>query len=151
MHRYMLAGLAALLVTGLTYASDNGLVRKQSAYSVGETMDRLEGVLKEKAIGIAVRWKHHEKAKGVGVDLRDTEILIFGNPKMGSPLMKSNPEIGIDLPMKALAYQDDKGQVWLIYNDAGYLRERHGISDRDPVFAKMSGALDAITSKAVGR
>lgn len=132
-------------------AGGNGLIKKKSAHSVKVTIDRLENILKKKGIGIAVRWNHAAKAKGVGMDMRDTEILIFGNPKMGSPLMLSNQEIGIDLPMKALAYKDAKGQVWLVYNDPAYLKNRHGISDKDPVFEKMTGALGKITSKATAK
>lgn len=132
-------------------AGDNGLIKKKSAHSVKVTIDRLENILKKKGIGIAVRWNHAAKAKGVGMDMRDTEILIFGNPKMGSPLMLSNQEIGIDLPMKALAYKDAKGQVWLVYNDPAYMKNRHGISDKDPVFKKMTGALGKMTSKAAGK
>ena len=120
-------------------------------HSVTVTLDRLENVLAKKGITVAVRWKHSDKAKGVGMQMRDTEILIFGNPKMGSPLMLSNQQVGIDLPMKALAYKDASGQVWLAYNDPAYLKKRHGITDKDKVFAKMTGALNKLTSKAVGK
>ena len=142
--------LCALFSTA-TLAGGDGIIKKKSAHSVKVTLDRLENVLKKKGIGIAVRWNHAAKAKGAGFEMRDTEILIFGNPKMGSPLMLSNQQIGIDLPMKALAYKDAKGQVWLAYNDPAYLKNRHGISDKDPVFKKMTGALDKLTSKAVGK
>jgi len=147
----LLCTLFSTTLTTTVFAGDNGLIKKKSAHSVKVTLDRLENVLKKKGIGIAVRWNHAAKAKGVGIDMRDTEILIFGNPKMGSPLMLSNQEVGIDLPMKALVYKDAKGQVWLVYNDPAYLKKRHGISDKDPVFAKMTGALNKLTSKAVGK
>ncbi len=132
-------------------AGDNGIIKKKSMHSVTATLDRLENILTKKGISIAVRWKHSDKAKGVGMTLRDTEIMIFGNPKMGSPLMISNQEIGIDLPMKALAYKDANGQVWLAYNDPAYLKKRHGISDKDKIFTKMTGVLDKLTSKAVAK
>ncbi len=144
--------LAALCLVGTSVmAADNGLARKKSHHSVTVTMDRLENILKKKGISVALRWKHSDKANEVGVKLRDTEILIFGNPKMGSPLMMSNQEIGIDLPMKALAYEDEKGQVWLVYNKASYLKKRHGIKDKNLVFEKMAGALDKMTTKAVSK
>ena len=152
--RTFIALMAALLVTGLSptvTAQDNGIIKKKSAHSVKVTLDRLEKILKEKGIGIAVRWNHSEKGKGVGMELRDTEILIFGNPKMGTPLMISNQDIGIDLPLKALAYKDADGQVWLAYNDPAYLKQRHGIADKDPVFEKMTGALNGMTDKAVAK
>jgi uncharacterized protein (DUF302 family) len=143
--------LLCALFSTTVLAGGNGLIKKKSAHSVKVTLDRLENVLKKKGIGIAVRWNHAAKAKGVGMEMRDTEILIFGNPKMGSPLMMSNQEVGIDLPMKALVYKDAKGQVWLVYNDPAYLKNRHGISDKDPVFKKMTGALNNLTNKAVGK
>ncbi len=143
--------LVCALFASSVMAADNGIIKKKSMHSVTATLDRLENVLTKKGITVALRWKHSEKAKGVGMPMRDTQILIFGNPKMGSPLMLSNQEIGIDLPMKALAYKDDKGQVWLAYNDPAYLKKRHGITDKDKVFAKMTGALDKLTSKAVGK
>lgn len=143
--------LLCALFSTTVLAGDNGLIKKKSAHSVKVTLDRLEKVLKKKGIGIAVRWNHAAKAKGVGIEMRDTEILIFGNPKMGSPLMMSNQEVGIDLPMKALVYKDAKGQVWLVYNDPAYLKKRHGISDKNHVFKKMTGALNKLTSKAVSK
>lgn len=155
MLRHALILMAITLLTpGLSTvvsADENGIVKKQSMYSVKETLDRLENILKAKGIGIAVRWNHSEKAKAIGMELRDTEILIFGNPKMGSPLMMSNQEIGIDLPLKALAYKDASGQVWLAYNDPAYLKHRHGITDKDNIFEKMSAALKGMTDKATAK
>ena len=138
-------------LTSTAFAGGNGIIKKKSAHSVAATLDRLENILKKKGINIVVRWKHSEKAKAVGMAMRDTEILIFGNPKMGSPLMISNQQIGIDLPMKALAYKDAEGQVWLAYNDPAYLKKHHAISDRDKVFTKMTGALNNMTNKAVAK
>jgi len=143
--------LLCTLFTTTAFAGDNGIIKKKSMHSVTVTLDRLENVLAKKGITVAVRWKHSDKANGVGMPMRDTEILIFGNPKMGSPLMLSNQEVGIDLPMKALAYKDASGQVWLAYNDPAYLKKRHGITDKDKVYAKMTGALNNLTNKAVGK
>ena len=151
MLRSFLLVIVCTVLSTSVLASDNGLIKKKSAHSVSVTLDRLEKILKSKGIGIAVRWNHSAKAKSVGMELRPTEILIFGNPKMGTPLMQSNQEIGIDLPMKALAYQDADGQVWLVYNDPAYLKKRHGITDKDAVFAKMTGALNAMTDKATAK
>jgi len=131
-------------------AADNGLITKKSNYSVKETIDRLEKVLKEKGITVALRWSHSDKAKGVGIALRPTELLIFGNPKLGSNMFTSKQTAGIDFPMKALAWQDEKGQVWYTYNDPAYLAKRHGITDRDKVLAKMTKALAKFSSVATG-
>jgi len=143
--------LACALFASSIMAGENGIIKKKSMHSVTVTLDRLENILTKKGITVVLRWKHSDKAGAVGMPMRDTEILIFGNPKMGSPLMLSNQEIGIDLPMKALVYKDADGQVWLTYNDPAYLKKRHGINDKDKVFAKMTGALEKLTSKAVGK
>ena len=140
-----------LLVASVSaYAADNGLISKKSKYSVSETLDRLEKVLKEKGITIALRWSHSERAEKVGIPLRPTELLLFGNPKLGSNFFTSNQTAGIDLPMKALAYEDENGQVWLTYNDPKYIADRHGIHDKDEVVAKMTKALDNFSSAATG-
>jgi uncharacterized protein (DUF302 family) len=151
MLRSLFLALVCTVLSTSALAADNGLIKKKSAHSVAVTLDRLEKILKEKGIGIAVRWNHSAKAKSVGMEMRDTEILIFGNPKMGTPLMISDQEIGIDLPLKALAYKDAQGQVWLVYNDPVYLKARYGIKDKDPVFEKMTGALNAMTDKAAAK
>lgn len=135
---------------GVSLADDNGLISKKSKYSVKETIDRLEGVLKKKGITIALRWSHSDKGNAVGIPLRPTELLIFGNPKLGTNMFTSKQTSGIDLPMKALAWEDEKGQVWLTYNDPNYITKRHGITDRDKVAKKMTGALDKFTSAATG-
>ena len=87
----------------------------------------------------------------VGTDMKPTQLLIFGNPKMGTPLMLSNRRIGIDLPIKVLAWQDEKGAVWIAYNAPAYLKKRHGIGDRDALFGKMRGALNKLTDAAVAK
>jgi uncharacterized protein (DUF302 family) len=140
-----------LLVASVSaYAGDNGLISKKSKYSVTETIDRMEKALKEKGITIALRWSHSERAEQVGIPLRPTELLVFGNPKLGSNFFTSQQTAGIDLPLKVLAYEDEKGQVWLTYNDPQYIANRHGIKDRDEVVAKMSKALDNFSSVATG-
>jgi uncharacterized protein (DUF302 family) len=127
---------------------NNGLVTIPSAYSVKVTLDRLENILRAKKINIVTRWAHHEKAENVGIKLRPTELLLFGNPKLGSHMFTSQQTSGIDLPMKALAWEDAKGKVWLTYNDPAYIAKRHGINDRDEVIKKMTNALKKLTNKA---
>ena len=139
------------LCSGVVLAGDDGLISKKSKYSVSETLDRLEAALKKKGIGVALRWNHSEKAKNVDIPLRPTELLMFGNPKLGSHFFTSKQTAGIDLPLKALAWEDEKGQVWLTYNDPSYVAKRHGITDRDEVKKKMSGALDKLSSAATGQ
>ena len=138
------------LVPTISVAGDKGLVNKKSNFSVKVTLDRLEGVLKKKGITIVTRWSHDAGAKKAGIALRPTELLLFGNPKLGSHFFTSNQTAGIDLPMKALAWKDKKGQVWLTYNDPAYIAGRHGIADRAKIVAKMNGALNKLTNVATG-
>ena len=126
-----------------------GLVVKKSPYSATETIDRLARILKKKGITIAARWSHHQGARDAGIELRPTELIIFGNPEVGSHFFTSAQTAGIDLPMKALAWEDADGQVWLGYNDPRYIADRHGIDDRGDTIRKMTRALDKLTGAAI--
>ncbi|MEO1207198.1 MAG: DUF302 domain-containing protein [Pseudomonadota bacterium] len=149
-----LAALAVILTTAMTtqtaIADTALLITKKSSVSVPETLNRLEKALTTKGIKIFARVDHSAGGKSVDLELPPTELLIFGNPKLGTPLMQSARAIGIDLPMKALAWQDADGTVYLSYNNPDALKARHAIADRDAVFAKMTKALDAMTNKATG-
>jgi len=146
-----LAGLLAVGSVATAHAAGGeNLITKTSKYSASETLDRLTKALESKGIMIFARVDHAAGAKSVGMDLPATELLIFGNPKLGTPLMQSNRAIGIDLPMKALAWTDDKGQTHLSYTDPETLKSRWAISDKDDVFAKMTGALQKMTDGASG-
>jgi len=149
MKRLLIMGLIALLPT-LSFADEKGMISKKSQYSVKATLDRLENVLRKKGITIVTRWSHDAGAKKVGIALRSTELLIFGNPKMGSHFFTSKQTAGIDLPMKALAWKDKKGQVWLTYNDPVYIANRHNINDRPAIVKKMTAALNNLTNAATG-
>ena len=146
---FVLMSLIALF-PAVSMASENGMINKKSQFSVKVTLDRLENVLRKKGITIVTRWSHHAGAKKVGIPLRPTELLIFGNPKMGSHFFTSKQTAGIDLPMKALAWKDKKGQVWLTYNDPAYIANRHAINDRSEIKKKMTGALNNLTNVATG-
>lgn len=145
--------LAFLFSTGLAYAegeNENGLVTKRSKYSTTETLNRLSDALAAKGIKVMARIDHKKNAQSVDLSLRPTELLIFGNPKLGTLFMTSNQTAGLDLPLKALAWEDEKGQVWLTYNDPYYVAKRHHIEDRNDVAEKMSKALDNFTTTATG-
>lgn len=148
--RIVLAVFIACLMLLPAHANDN-LVVKQSAHSVGETLDRLEAILKKRGLTIFARVDHAAGAKKAGMAMKPTQLLLFGNPKMGTPLMQSNVRIGIDLPIKVLAWQDHKDAVWIAYNDPAYLKSRHAITDRDPVFGTMTGALGKLTDAAIAK
>lgn len=147
MRRLVLIAALALFAWPAS-ASEDHLVRVQSAYSVEETLDRLAAALESKGITVFARIDHAAGAASIDAELGDSELLIFGAPKLGTPLMQENPEIGLDLPLKALAYQDDAGDVWLIYTDPEELKARYGMANSDPVFETMTGALANFSAAA---
>jgi uncharacterized protein (DUF302 family) len=104
----------------------SGMIDVSSRYSVPETLARLQSILKEKSVTVFALIDHSGEAEKVGLKMRPTQLLIFGSPKGGTPLMVAAPRVAIDLPLKALAWQDEQGQVWLSYNSPEYLQERHG-------------------------
>lgn len=151
--RHLLAGILTLVMAvaaaaPAAEAGPDGLIMKRSKYSVTETIDRLKGALEAKGLTIFARIDHARNAAGADLELGPTQVLIFGNPKLGTPLMQSNRTIAIDLPQKALAFEDAEGQVWLAYNIPEYLAKRHDIGNRGEIIAKIAGALDAFTDKA---
>jgi len=140
--------IALALFLATTGYADTGLVKLESAHDVQETLDRFENAVKEKGMTVFARIDHSKGAAKVGKSLRPTELLIFGNPKVGTLLMQSNQAAGLDLPLKALAWQDSNGDVWLVYNDPAYLANRHQISSSDPVIDKMRQAMQAFSRGA---
>ena len=127
----------------------NGLVTIPSRHRVQETIDRLEAEAKAKGMTVFARVDHAAGATASGMTLRPTELIIFGNAKAGTPLMQASQAIGIDLPLKALAWQDDAGRVWLAYNDPTWLAARHGIDQATAnVTAAMTAALAALAQHA---
>jgi uncharacterized protein (DUF302 family) len=105
----------------------DGLITVPSNYSVKETLDRLEAALKGAGITIFARVDHGGGATSVGLALRPTELLIFGNPKGGTPLMQANQKVGLDLPLRVLAWEDEAGNCNLTYNDIDWLAARYGL------------------------
>jgi uncharacterized protein (DUF302 family) len=103
-----------------------GFVSKPSKYSVPETISRLSGILKAKGVAIFALVDHSGEADKAGLKMRPTQLLIFGNPKGGTPLMLVSPSVAIDLPLKALVWEDEAGKVWLSFNSPDYLQQRHG-------------------------
>jgi uncharacterized protein (DUF302 family) len=133
----------------VTAMAAEGLVTVKSDFGPQETMKRLEAEVTGKGMMVFAHVDHAAGAAAVGLPLRPTDLLIFGAAKGGTPLMQAVQSIGIDLPLKALVWQDDAGTTWLSYNDPAYLAHRHGLGESAaaPVNA-MSGALKAIVAKA---
>jgi len=132
--------------TGAT--SVEGLVTLESAYGVAETIDRLEAALEENGLTVVARIDHAKNADGVGEELRPTQLLIFGNPELGTALLQSDQTVGIDLPQKFLAWEDEEGRVFLSYNDPTFVTRRHGIADQDEVVQQTSDALAMLAGGA---
>lgn len=120
----------------------------ESQHSAGKTLDRLTGILNKKGIGIVARVNHAAAADKVGMKLRPTELLLFGNPELGTPLMQANQEAGFDLPMKALAWQDTEGKTWLRVTNPASIIAAHALNDVDTVIEKMTAALGGIAAAA---
>jgi uncharacterized protein (DUF302 family) len=127
-------------------SKNNGLVHTSSPHSVPETLQRLEDILRAKGMNIFARIDHSEEAAKVGLEMRPTQVLIFGSPKGGTPLMVAAPTLAIDLPLKALVWQDEDGKVWITHNSPAYLQRRHGI--REDLLKNIAGA-GALIQKAV--
>jgi uncharacterized protein (DUF302 family) len=129
--------------------AENGLVSVKSAFPVSETVDRLVRLVESKGLTVFCRIDHAANAVGAGLQLRPTEVVIFGNAKGGTPLMQAAQTIGIDLPLKALAWEDAAGQAWLTCNDPVWLLGRHGIETAGAApAAAMRTALTAMTQGA---
>ena len=126
----------------------NGIIKIKSTHSVTETINKLEAILNKKGMTIFKRVDHTAGAEKAGLQLRPTELLIFGNPKVGTPLMLCSQTAALDLPQKALSYEDENGQVWLTYNDPAYMAKRHNTKDCDAAVQKVTNALAKFTKIA---
>jgi uncharacterized protein (DUF302 family) len=132
--------------------TDNGLVTIPSQFSASETMQRFVAAITGRGMTVFARIDHADGAAKVGMTLRPTELLIFGHPKGGTPLMLSRQTAGIDLPLKALAWQDENGDNWLTLNSASWIAQRHELGDETAAAVKtLDQAMTAIAQEAAGR
>jgi len=128
-----------------------GLTTIKSHFGPEDTMNRLEAEVKARGMTVFAHIPHAKGAAAVGVPLRPNDLLIFGNAKVGTPLMQSAPTTGIDLPLKVLVWQDAEGATWLSYNDPAWIARRHGLgSDAEATVKTMAGVLAAVTAAAAG-
>ena len=125
-----------------------GLTSIRSSFGPKETMDRLENEIRANGMDVFARIDHAAGAAKVGLTLPPTEVIIFGNARGGTPLMQSAQTAGIDLPLKALVWQDASGKTWLSYNEPGWIAQRHAIANKDAVLSKMNDMLGAMAKKA---
>ena len=130
--------------------SENGLITLSSAHGAKATGDRLAAEVEANGMTMFARVDHAAGAKAVGMALRPTEVLLFGNAKGGTPLMQAEQTIGIDLPLKALVWEDADGKVWLSYNDPAWLAQRHGATGVTELTGRLAAALAGLARVATG-
>jgi len=149
MKRFLTA--AAMILLAAPALADDDLVKVKASGDVGATMDALQAAVEGAGATVFARVDHAGGAEGVGMELAPSQLLIFGNPKLGTPAMQQDALAGLYLPLKVLVYQDGDGQVWLAYEDPKeMLDELDGIDDDAEYIKKMTGALGKLTDKAAG-
>lgn len=145
----IIALVIAVAICTAPAEADDGLIVKKSPYSVADTLNRLEKLLQAKGVIIFARIDHAAGAKKAGMELRPTQALLFGNPKIGTPLMMANQRIGLDLPLKVVVWQDADGATQLGYLDPAKLKGRYAITGKDKTFETIAGVLGKMTDAAV--
>jgi uncharacterized protein (DUF302 family) len=143
----VLAAATAFIAAAPARAVD-GVIVTPSASDVKTTTDKLQKILSDKGVTIFARIDHAAGAKSIGQTLRPMELLVFGNPKLGTALMQKNPEIGLDLPLKALVFQAENGTTYIAYTDPGFLSKRYGVEEAASTIEQMSEALKGFVAAA---
>src|SRR5271163_4270446 len=155
MTKIWIVAAIALAIPSIAASADDGLVTKPSRHSVEETIDNFEAAINAQAAGgwvVFGRIDHAAVAKKAGLDMRPRTVIIFGNPKAGTPPMTKSATLAIDLPMKALVWQDDEAKVWLTYNSSAYgatqIFPRHGLSTPEEASKALDGFLADVTDRS---
>ncbi|MGM8909870.1 DUF302 domain-containing protein [Psychrobacter sp. 1U1] len=131
--------------------ADKGLVTMQSNHSVQDTAEKLAAIIESKGMKVFARVDHQKNAQGADLTLRPTQVIMFGNPKAGTPLMNCEQSVAIDLPQKILISEDADKKVWLSYNNPEYLKERHNIKGCDTQLANIAKALEGVSKAAIAK
>ncbi len=142
----LMVGLSPMSAQGQDLAA--GLVRVESTYSVAETVSRFESVLEERGLTLFTTVDHAMGAESVDLELRPTQLILFGNPRVGTPLMQCRQSVAIDLPQKALVWEDAEGSVWIGYNDPTYLDTRHDLAGCEETLDMVTRALNSLAEAA---
>lgn len=137
--------------TTTTINAKKGLVTLQSNHSVKDTANKLASIIESKGMTVFARVDHQKNAAGVNLELRPTQVIMFGNPKAGTPLMQCEQSVAIDLPQKILISEDADNKVWLSYNNPDYLKTRHDIQGCDTAIDNISKALSGISQAAIAK
>jgi uncharacterized protein (DUF302 family) len=153
---YLASAVAAVVVclssySALTSAGGDGIVRAKSAYPLGETVSRLKNDIAAKGIMFFSEVDQSQLAAGAGIALRPSVLLTFGNPPLGTQFITSNPNAGLDWPVRLLVFESEKGEVWTAYTDFGWIARRHGIKDREAQFKMASEVIASITSTVTNK
>jgi uncharacterized protein (DUF302 family) len=147
----LVAGVFVFSPSGRAQAEDDGIVRVKSAYDMTETLKRLKKDVADKGIVFFSEIDQAKLAADAGVTLLPSTLLLFGNPPLGTLFITSDPDAGLDWPVRLLVYQDANGQVWVVYTDFAWIARRHGIANRDKEFDMASEVIVSITSTVVAR
>lgn len=139
---------AAVALTASVGAQAAELITKESPHPVSVTIDRLAAAVEKAGATVFARVDHKAGAEKVDLELRPTELLIFGNPKLGTPAMQGAQSMGLDLPLRVVAWEDETGTTWLAYHDPASVAAVHGLPADHPVIGKMQGALGKLTGAA---
>jgi uncharacterized protein (DUF302 family) len=149
--RFNVFALIALLVQGVSAMAADGVTAVAGNYDPVETVKRLEIAIGAKGMTVFAKIDHAAGAKKAGIDLKPNLLVIFGAPRVGTPLMQTDQSVGIDLPLKALIWQDAAGKTWISYNEPQWIARRHGLGDgAKPTVGKMHEALLAVINEAAG-
>jgi uncharacterized protein (DUF302 family) len=146
--RCAILALAMIMAFAASAASAGELTRVPSKFGVKETIDRLLTALDARGLKVAARVDHGAAAKAAGMEMPPAEVVMFGNPKLGTPLMLSNPEVAFDLPMKIAVWQEKDGKVWLGYLSPDLLKARHALTGVEEQLKTMTGALAGLAKAA---
>jgi len=147
MKKFITLVLFSFFVSGYAQAS-KGLISVESKHSAQATADKFASIVEKKGLTLFARIDHQQNAAGVDLTIRSTEVIIFGNPKVGTPLMQCSQLAAIDLPQKVLIWTDADNKVWLTYNDPEYMKQRHDLKGCDKVLMKVSNVLSGLTQAA---
>ena len=149
MAKSLLAALAAALLSATSVSAD--MIKKSSPHPVAATVDRLAAAVEKAGAKVFARIDHAGGAAKVGQELRPTQMLMFGNPKLGTPAIQGAQTMGLDLPLRVVVWEDEEGKTWLAYHDPADIAALHDLPTDAPVIAKMQGALGKLTSLAVAQ
>lgn len=141
--------VAAIVAITLTTPVGAQMITKTSPHSVDVTLDRLEAAVTSAGATVFARIDHAKGAASVEQELRPTQMLMFGNPKLGTPFMQAQQSAGLDLPLRVVSFEAADGTVQVVYHDPATLAATHGVDENTPVISKIAGALDKLTNKAI--